>query len=280
MKNRLIVIAVLLIGFVAVLLIIFNREPNNEEEGVIVENVGGFPQRLHELIVKNRKIALPELHEDFERLLESFQTPGLDADFDAEIARRIEGYRARGARPELLAHEEIIYEIDFLFDLLRYGYGAYQYFGGDEIFLPLREAMLAQLSEMSDPLSIDSYFRDLLRPSLATVISDNHFMLHNHRFTVRSQLYMNESYIIREGEAGFVAEIGGIKYRIIEDIYILPTLSREGEFVWAFGHVVYDIQGGIQNHPIFANIVCVAISCNKPNISAGLSQGDRKIIVR
>ena len=208
-----------------------------------------LPCELRKIVNANRTIALPPPVRNLAEVLNSLQTSNLCAETDRAVAQRIKQSRESGkSRPVTLTHEQIISELDFMFNLLRYSYGAYEYFGGDNVFLPLKESMLEQLSEMSSPLSIHSYITNLLVPSLRSVITDNHFRINNHVIGIRSQLYMNENFILRKAESGFITEIDGQTYRFVEATLdkqvvngILPTLTGDGEFAWTFGYVVYGI---------------------------------------
>ena len=208
-----------------------------------------LPSELRKLVNANRTIALPPPARNLAEVLSSFRTPNLNAETDKAIAQRItQSIQSEKSRPATLTHEQIISELDFLFNLLRYSYSAYQYFGGDDVFLPLKESILEQISEMSAPLSVHSYITNLLVPLLRSVIADNHVAIDNHVIGIRSQLYMNENFILRKDESGFLTEIDGQTYRFLEAILdeqvvdgILPTLTRDGEFAWTFGYVVYGI---------------------------------------
>jgi len=201
---------------------------------------------LWQIVDENRNAALPMPYDGLTAALDSFKTPDLDENTDAAIAERIRRYAEQDmAIPAHLSHQDIIYEIGFLFDLLRYSYGAYQYFGGDEVFLPLRDSMLAQAAQMPNPIGLTDYVV-FLAASLHSVILDNHFQLFDekssalHRIGTRSQLWMNEDYVIRKIDGEFVVDIDGIAYRVLAD-EILPTLTRDGEFAWAFGYVGYGL---------------------------------------
>ena len=208
-----------------------------------------LPSELRELVNANRAIALPPPVHNLSAVLSSLRTTNLCAETDRAVAQRIvQSRESEKPRPATLTHEQIISELDFLFNLLRYSYGAYEYFGGDNVFLPLKGSMLEQLSEMSNPLSVHSYITNFLVPSLRSVIADNHVAIDNHVMSIRSQFYMNENFILRKTESGFITEIDGQTYRFLETTLdgqvvngILPTLTRDGEFVWAFGYVVYNI---------------------------------------
>ena len=215
-----------------------------------------LPETISEIVYRNRNEAFPPIVAGAAEVLNSFLTPNLDPSTDAEIVERIRRHSESDyPPPTTLTHEEIAYELDFMFLLLRYSYGAYGYFGGDEVFIPLKESMLEQLAQMSDPLDVDSYFYDLLVPNLQSVIADNHVAIFTESFEtigsmgVRSQLYMNNDFILQKDETGYILEIDGEIYRVggitlcdgLQIYGVLPTLSRDGELVWAFGHVLYGL---------------------------------------
>jgi len=47
-----------------------------------------------------------------------------------------------GIAPSVTPKDEAREDVDFLFRVLKYGYGAYQFFGGDEAFLAAKRASL------------------------------------------------------------------------------------------------------------------------------------------
>ncbi|MCL2574599.1 MAG: S41 family peptidase [Defluviitaleaceae bacterium] len=211
----------------------------------------------------NRHATFPEPYENLDEILRRFMTQNLDADRDSVIAERIAQYRELDmTRPVELTHEEIIYELDFLFNVLRYGYPAYQYFGGDEVFLPLKEIMLEELAQMTNPLSADAYLAHLLQPFLRSVIIDNHFWIDHHPMGVGSQQYMNDNLVIRKVDLDFLVEIDGMKYKILYVTHpdgheiegLLPTLTRDGEFAWAFGYVDFLITAWQPTFEITVNL--------------------------
>ena len=207
-----------------------------------------LPNELRELVNTNRQIALPTPVENLAEMVSSFQTPNLTAETDEATAQRIVQARESGnERPVTITHEQIISELDFLFNLLRYGYGAYQYFGGDDVFLPLKQSMIAQLSQMCNPVDV-GFYTATLRALLRNAIADNHFWLDGRSIGIRSQLYMNEDFILHQTENGFITEIDGQTHRFLRATLneqavkgILPTLTKKGEFAWAFGYIVYNL---------------------------------------
>jgi hypothetical protein len=145
--------------------------------------------------------------------------------------------------PEYLSHAEIAEELDFLFDVLKHSYAAYQYFGGDEVFGAVKQLMLTKLSRMSDPVSINDYLTELLVPCLGAVIADNHFQVEGQQIGVSNQLYMNDEFVVFKTEDGYITEMDGRAYRVIPNETwswnkgLLPTLTRDGELAFAFGRI-------------------------------------------
>jgi len=221
----------------------------------------GIPAELREIMHAGQERAIPPPHPDLETALQRYMTPGLSMETDARVAEIVRqnpadwnrfrqiGYRAVSGATHLyalLSHDELADEIHFLFDLLRYGYGAYQYFGGDAVFLPLRDAMLERLAQMSDPLRVSDYLRQILVPYLRTAIGDNHFQIHNVSLLARDYVaFMSDEFVLRRRGDYFVTEIDGAMYRVLETALgcgtpvdgIMPTLTAQGEFAFAFGHL-------------------------------------------
>ena len=228
----------------------------------------GLPAELRQIMNKNRKITFPPFHPDIEDVIRSFVQLNLDKDEHIKIFQTLRQIRVqhsygqdrnilhrifgRADQSVFLTHEQLREEIHFLFDLLRHGYGGYVFFGGDDVFLPIRDSMITQLAYMPDPLQVSAYLNNLLIQNLRGVIADNHFDIQYYWFSAPDHVpYMTEEFILRKGKSGFITEIDGITHRVINVKYspslllvegILPTLSPEGEFVWAFGLVTAESQ--------------------------------------
>lgn len=75
-----------------------------------------------------------------------------------------------------LSAEKAAEDVTLTFQLLAYGYGGYDYFGGDEVFLPIRDAILDKLSTMDTIETTE--LRNLLWDGLSPVVIDMHFAIH------------------------------------------------------------------------------------------------------
>jgi len=139
----------------------------------------------------------------------------------------------RNITPVFLTQEEVIYDTQILFDLLRDVYGAYEYFGGDEVFIPILNDVIDSLSEREQwPAPI---FAQHVAEYLSQVIADNHFRLGDTILGASSHFFVWEEPFdktdrgFRHRESGrYVTEIIGFdKY----DVFRL-SMDEEGNFFY------------------------------------------------
>ena len=249
-----------------------------------------LPGELRQIINDNRAAAFPPPHPDLAEIIAGFTPRNFNTEEDARIAGILRHQRSlQDEQPSplsrslsrtdhldiFLSHEKLKEEINFLFGLLRYGYGGYWYFGGNDIFIPVRDAMLEQLAGMNDPLQIYWYLNEIILPPLQGIIADNHFHIHNTIFRARRyMLYMNEEFILRRGETEnlFATEIDGVIHRVLNATPlnapsanahstnahsaggILPTLTPDGEFAWAFGLITAGFRQSKEMRVLFENL--------------------------
>jgi len=216
----------------------------------------GIPEHLLEIMEANRAIALPPFSDDFAERTDVFLTQGLTSEEDDRISRerswvalaRGQGIRAISSANNpvgSISREDAAKDINFLFDLMKYGYAGYQHFGGDEVFLPIRNSMLERLEKMPGAITGGVLLQEFLVPGLRTAIADNHFQLHD--VTLGASGFgarINEEFVLYQGQGGFTTTIKNVAYRLVgatlfgqEVDGILPTLTREGEAAFVFGHV-------------------------------------------
>lgn len=229
-----------------------------------------MPPELRKIVLQNQETALPPLRPDFREAAGRLLTPNLDMKEDLRIAALVKqnadleitnfSHMGTAFPPPppsgLINREDAAYDTGFFFDILRYGYTGYQYFGGDEVFLPIKDSVTERLSRMADPLPVSDYL-NLLAGSLQDIIADNHFALHDVRFSAARQVpYTNEVFIVRKTESGFYTELYGETYRILKTTLqdgtpvesFMPSLTKEGEFAWVFGHLAeYDAHSRVRN---------------------------------
>ncbi len=207
-------------------------------DGALLENV---PQALRDILDENRQAFYAEPVDGLIETVESYRTPDLDPEKDAQLAAELRRLREESGveAPEILTHEEAKTEIDYLFDLIKYGYGAYQYFGGEPVFDALKTLILQKLSQKPDPVDVKVYIEEVLAPCLRSVITDNHFWIGGQSVGSQQVLYYNEDVGIDKVGEDFTLTQDGKVYRILSigsldpGQLIRPTINRDGELAWA-----------------------------------------------
>jgi len=76
--------------------------------------------------------------------------------------------------------EEAIEDVEVLFEILRYIYGPYQYFGGDGVFEPVKEQIIDDI--MNDNIVSSMTLLWSIHRNLLPIISDNHFGIDGVRY--------------------------------------------------------------------------------------------------
>lgn len=118
-------------------------------------------------------------------------------------------------------------DVETLFTLLRTTYGAYTYFGGDEVFLPLKDAVRSDLEGERYLLSRD--LEKVLVRHLAPVLVDGHFTL--------------GSTAMRDGHAQYMYYVPGLYFSDTEGLdpaYVKPTIGPDGAIVHWFAALSHD----------------------------------------
>lgn len=133
-----------------------------------------------------------------------------------------------------ISTEKAIYDVNLLFGLLRDMYGAYYYFGGDEVFLPLLDNIIEELNRWEHWSG--SIFETLLINNLSTIIADNHFRF-GQRTIEASASFFEPGLRFTRSDNGFrhlesglyVTEVAGHN---INDVFRL-TIDEAGEFFYS-----------------------------------------------
>ena len=122
--------------------------------------------------------------------------------------------------------EETAADVDLLFRALKSAYGAYDYLGGDGVFLPVKEAILEDLADRP-PLTGDSVGRILAR-HLAPVVRDAHFAVDGQPLlTRREKMYYVPDLYFGPKEAEPAP-------------YIRPTIAPNGAVRYCFAALSVD----------------------------------------
>ncbi len=100
--------------------------------------------------------------------------------------------------PKTVTAQQAAEDVTLAFELLSYAYGGYHFFGGDEVFLPIRDSILAELESMEKIKTND--LRKLLWESLSPIIKDRHFEINTnkiHSYTHEPE-YAQSTYFVRD----------------------------------------------------------------------------------
>ena len=120
------------------------------------------------------------------------------------------------SRAGLISREEAMEDVVVLFDLLKHWYGAYKYFGGNAVFMPLRDSLIESLADRNDIVTLD--FSLMVQDTLSQVIADNHFSFDG--------VAVGVSYNFFAWETPFVRSINGLRERDT-DRYLLEVIGHE-----------------------------------------------------
>lgn len=94
---------------------------------------------------------------------------------DMFTAEQVETFSTTPRGTHSVTAQEASEDVETVFLLLKHSYGAYDYFGGDEVFLPLKEAVLASLPQ--EGVVSAKELEDALAEQLAPVLVDGHFTI-------------------------------------------------------------------------------------------------------
>lgn len=133
---------------------------------------------------------------------------------------------------ESISSEDAIFDAQAMFDVIRQIYGAYIYFGGDEIFLPIFDYVLDRLAGRAY-WDFDD-FAALIIDNLSPAISDNHFVINRQSLGIRYNFYVGQTLFARSENGFRNAENGLYVAEVLghDDLDALFRLSmdQEGEF--------------------------------------------------
>jgi len=145
--------------------------------------------------------------------------------------------------PPTITADEAIADTETLFEVLRYVYGAYLYFGGDEVFTSAKERIIEDIRQDGDSYLTGQFFR-ILYQHLSPIIRDNHFSVGgipfgpDYRFLVSRDIYFDRvEQRFRNRETGLhIKEIVGhdmadiLRLQLDESgrHFYAPVIQREG----------------------------------------------------
>lgn len=133
-------------------------------------------------------------------------------------------YRGEG---EELDKEELLADVDSCLTLLKTTYGAYDYFGGDDVFVPLMENVKRTLEKLDAPTTAD--LENALASELAQVVRDGHFRVGTHalRDSFSQEMYYVPG-LYFDDPAGRTED------------YLKPTIGPDGRICYWYAALSHD----------------------------------------
>ena len=134
--------------------------------------------------------------------------------------------------PEKITAKQAAEDVNLAFQLLSYAYGGYVYFGGDEVFLPLRDSILNKL-ETRDEISTTDLWK-LLWETLSPIIVDRHFSITTNDADtfIADREYSQFTYFVRDL---YFTDPTGIDLQ-----YVKHTIGPDGAITYCLATVCSD----------------------------------------
>ena len=147
---------------------------------------------------------------------------------------QVEDFLASKEIPETVTAKQAAEDVNQAFQLLAYGYGGYSYFGGDEVFLPIRDNILAELEVMDEIRTKDLW--KLLWEALSPVVIDNHFYItmDDPDTYVSDREYLQHTYFVRD--LYFDDPTG------VDSQYVKHTIGPDGAITYCLTAVCQDAE--------------------------------------
>lgn len=168
--------------------------------------------------------------------------------FTEEELERLTSAHGPGAN---LTLEDVLDDVDTFFLLLQTTYGAYYYFGGDDVFLPIRDAVkeelaatrIPSLGDLENALYLFGKLEGILYKHLSPVLIDGHFRIGDSapRATFTKYMYYVPDLYLDSMEG---AE---------DPDYIKPTIGPDGRICYwyaALSHDGSDLPDTLDGNPL------------------------------
>ena len=141
---------------------------------------------------------------------------------------------------QAITASEAIEDVELFFKALRQIYGPYIYFGGDAVFAPIFDELIAEIATRETILPFQ--LENMIYHALGAVINDNHFILGNNRLGQSANFFTSAEPFDRD-ERGFVHRASG---RVVAEIegrnkYDILRLSMDESGNVFYSAVIYEL---------------------------------------
>jgi len=135
---------------------------------------------------------------------------------------------------------QAIEDVELFFKALRQIYGPYIYFGGDAVFVPVFDELIAEIATRETILPFQ--LENMIYHALGVVINDNHFILGNNRIGQRANFFTSTEPFDRN-ERGFIHRASGHVVAEIEgrNKYDVLRLSMDEQGNIFYSAVIYEL---------------------------------------
>ena len=131
--------------------------------------------------------------------------------------------------------EDAIADIEDFFEFMRDMYAGYLVFGGDEVFLPIKDAVIEEITALGASVTTGAMVR-ILHERLSPVIVDGHFFLSNFNFGRDINFYVSDARFDRTA-AGFRNRENGLYVATVDGVPVGELmqlfLNEYGVFYYA-----------------------------------------------
>ena len=181
------------LGLLSFFLLVFSAcgakkdEPSHQAQGTI-EDFECF-------LTKIQPQEIPWTEEELQTYESYLQPKEFEHIFSKE---EIQNFTKRNGTPNTVTAQQAKEDVTTAFQLLSYAYSGYHYFGGDEVFLPIRDSILEELETTKKIKTHDLW--KLLWESLSPIIVDRHFYIttdQSHTFKSKRE-YTQSAYFVRD----------------------------------------------------------------------------------
>ena len=199
-------------------------------------------QEVRDIVVENRKALFVNPSPDFQANPEKYINLDYDEAADKAIVEILKNPGESMVKMGRIELDIVEKELDFLMDYLKYAYGAYEYYGGDEVFHPMKADILAELKAKGGSSVAYTSYENALYKHLHDAIIDCHFVIGQKVFvgTQRHRYFLSsEKYMFEKIGKQFYTNVSNVEYELIsvdnEVPELLPYLDKNGYVTWVIG---------------------------------------------
>ena len=141
-----------------------------------------------------------------------------------------------------LTQDMALSDVNYLFRLLKYTYGGYQYFGGDKVFDAAKKSMVSSLKGTKN-ITADE-LEKVMYKSLKPIIKDGHFSILGNSLIddYMNTYFYNKDYEFHKDKNGYYTFISNKKYYLksvgnsakVQD-YLKLTIDNDGNLAYNIG---------------------------------------------